>query len=183
MTASTSTRERPIIFGSDMIRAIFKGKTQTRRVIKPQPKFDPPKIQEIWNCPYGQVGERLWVREAFQLDEGSDKIWYRADFTEDDARRAFTEVGDGWKPSIHMPRWASRITLEITGVRAERVQEISHEDAKAEGVPVRGCAFPKKQSIHIDSFVDVWDSLNAKRGFGWESNPWVWAIAFKRIKR
>jgi hypothetical protein len=189
-------KERPIIFSGDMVRVILDGrKTQTRRVIKPQPKIihalypdasiETERIfrrgdQRI-HCPYGIPGDRLWVRETFchatltgydARKDGGD-YWYRA-----------TDEGlcDGpWKPSIFMPRWASRILLEITEVRVERVQDISEKDAGAEGAwrTPAGCSH---YSIEPPEFETLWDSINAKRGYSWESNPWVWVISFRRIE-
>lgn len=132
-------------------------------------------------CPYGVPGDRLWVREAWAAEEsaddfapcdlgpGAERIWHRAD--------EIQESGNGrWRSSIHMPRWASRILLEITDVRVERVQEISVNDACAEGSPWDERGF---RSEHRPWFIDAWNSINAKRGYSWESNPWVWVIEFK----
>lgn len=140
-------KERPILFSGEMVRAILEGrKTQTRRVIKPQPDsarnsvfvksgFETKHGYEI-KCPYGQPGDRLWVRETWGLwdtdpKDGPEraKIFYRAT---DENRRDLRY--QRWRPSIHMPRWASRINLEITNIRIERVQDITEEDAKAEGL-------------------------------------------------
>ena len=179
MTASAPTKEHPIIFSGLMVLAILDGrKTQTRRVIKLHLDPMPLGAWATLICPHGQIGDRLWVREAFQQDDVSDKIWYRADFTEDAARRAFTEVGDGWKPSIHMPRWASRITLEITSVWIERIQDIPDDDLAHEGILID----PEDSQSTLAEYIKLWDSLNAKRGYGWEVNPFVWTISFKRIK-
>ena len=87
--------------------------------------------------------------------------------------------GCRWKPSIHMPKWAARIWLEVTGVRVERVQDISEEDAIAEGIP-RGAVQYCGHAIRL--FRDLWDSINAKRGYPWEVNPWVWVVEFKRTE-
>jgi hypothetical protein len=147
-----------------------------------------------FECPYGKPGDRLWVRESFIYSEGTycyeastsipcvpAHTSYKAD-SEDGA------IGP-WKPSIHMPRWASRINLETTEVRVQRVQDISEEDAKAEGCEfyiVKGT--PKEKSFYAEgyrtSYKLLWDSINAKREGGkyaWDSNPWVWAITFKRM--
>ena len=170
-------------------------------------------------CPYGQPGDRLWVREAWRVgawaeDDGKIAVDYKAgpicrtkwltvpdpdkfnDLWEGSTQEA--EVAYGikerykwkpgespcrWRPSLFMPRWASRITLEITAVRVERVQDISEEDVEAEGLALQSWAgedlegWPKTAG-----FAQLWDSLNAKRGYGWEANPWVWVIAFKRVK-
>lgn len=165
-------------------------------------------------CPYGMPGDRLWVRETWAETESDagPVIAYRAGGhmvhgTTGEARlgtlknEIFTgQVGEVyppelWRPSIFMPRWASRITLEITEIRVQRVQEISEEDAEAEGaarqfrtvIPVDGkpvgCKRPYSMPLSFRAgFANLWDSINEKRGFGWESNPWVWAVSFKRIK-
>jgi hypothetical protein len=127
------------------------------------------------HCPYGIPGDRLWVRETFaQGVEGCPGgISYRADHAD--------PKGDGpahpvkWRPSIFMPRAASRILLEITDVRVQRLQEISTRDIWAEGI----AASPDVDPVH--EWRDLWDSLNAARGFGWAANPWVWAITFRRV--
>ena len=170
-------KEYPIIFSGPMVRAILDGrKTQTRRVIKPQPKgefcrygFHMP-TQAIWtdltvvSCPYGQPGDLLWVRETFAAAGDQSWVEYRADCDSKVIR---------WRPSIHMPRSASRLTLRITDVRVQRVQEISEEDARAEGTTGLAGA--------MTGFPYLWESINAKRGYGWNTNPWVWAISFERI--
>ncbi len=161
-------------------------------------------------CPYGVPGDRLWVREAWRLAEmdGTDdgevcdgKIAYRADGAlmgmQLDYSWALDHVDVShpepkWRPSIHMPRWASRLTLEVTDVRVERVQDITPKDALAEGINIdnldcvddlcfggRGC--PNCESQAPEMFEELWDSINAKRGFGWDVNPWVWCISFRRI--
>lgn len=188
-------RERPIIMGADSVRAILDGrKTQTRRVIKPQPKFigapnvpfktDDANPKGIINCLYGKVGDRLWVREIFNCNE--EGIAYKATQPDMD--------GMPWKSPLFMPRGASRITLEITDIRVERVQEITEEDAKAEGIkvlPLQDDSDPSawyqyapgifQERSATKSYELLWDSLNAKRGYPWESNPWVWVISFKQI--
>lgn len=141
-------------------------------------------------CPYGQVGDRLWVRETHYrwghwvkngiTKTGRQKWTFRADgkglryFDNPPAFIPTERSVIGWRkrPSIHMPRWASRITLEITDIRAEKLQEITYQDIIAEGM------IPKKKPIR--GFPILWDFLNAKRGFGWEVNPWVWVISFRR---
>ena len=205
-------KERPIIFSAPMVRAILDGrKTQTRRVVKltDSGRVKEPGSPRNWHlddpeavmaCPYGVPGDRLWVREtwcpgsATPLGIGllpcigpahlGDKIAYRAtdDYGGDDPP---------WRPSIHMPRWASRITLEIVSVRVERVQDISEEDALAEGAlefdspttfvdhGMQSVYFPG-MGYAPAAFIDLWESINAKRA-PWESNPWVWAIEFRRI--
>lgn len=153
-------------------------------------------------CPYGQPGDRLWVRHAwFDLNPPPTnpenyQIW--DEFTKAVRWKTGERVsgvtprmdeGDGWKkhPSICMPRWASLIRLEVTGVHLERLQEISETDCWAEGIERSKESSSRASTIYSDyahprrAFQLLWDSLNAKRGFGWDVNPWVWAISFKRI--
>jgi len=181
-------KERPILFGGEMVRAILDGsKTQTRRVIKPQPDeawtmqgpcvinghyADGPCKSDL-RCPYGKSGDRLWVKETFMpLTKG---FAYRADGL---INEKFP--GINWQPSIFMPRSASRIMLEIESIRVERVQDISEEDAIAEG-----CGYYDKPDdfplLPLQDFCDLWDSINEKRGFGWKDNPWVWVIEFQAV--
>lgn len=211
-------KERPILFSSEMVRAILEGrKTQTRRVMKSQPphhefnQYPSERLNikleggQYVHCPYGQPGDRLWVRETWMID-GADirpagvkqSVIYRA--SNDDYGKYFK-----WRPSIYMPRWASRITLEIVNVRVERLQEISEEDVVSEGIkipvikgqigitlgmkPLLSDYLPNKhytvwtqREITTAYFAQYWDSLNAKRGYSWESNPWVWVIEFKRLE-
>lgn len=148
------------------------------------------KVGDGLPCPYGQPGDRLWVRETWQVTcpeteyGGCSPIFqYKADYPGD---------GGHWRSPIHMTRLASRITLEITAVRVERVQDISEEDARAEGISgphdvgysayrMPGDSKPR-YSTATAAFEDYWDSLNAKRGYGWDANPWVWVIEFRRIR-
>jgi hypothetical protein len=163
-------------------------------------------------CPYGQPGDRLWVRETFmpwrrtcveyphEFDvlnrDGRGGLtlneWI-AEYGRNGVEVAYRADGDdeGWMPAIHMPRWASRLTLEITNVKVERVQEISEEDAIAEGVKLDHRAeqewtgTQKSSDCHRGRFAFLWDSINAKRDGGiyaWEKNPWVWALEFKRLE-
>ena len=195
-------RERPILFSAPMVRAILAGaKTQTRRAVK-ECHIDaaPPASFFQWlreRCPYGLPGDRLWVREAF-IHEPADFCWeasvsipcqpastvYRADH-EGDTR------GAGWKPSIYMPRNLSRITLEVTGVRVQRLCDISESDAISEGVrQLRDgseCWVGREGPGSLvtpwptarDAFRDLWQSIN---GLGsWGSNPWVWVVSFQRL--
>jgi len=190
-------KTRPIIFNGRMVNAILNDiKIQTRRVIKPQ-------FNEIWgfgvqigsdyfsvhvdiktrngwrwiNCPYGKPGDKLWVRETWKnLPDGG--IGYRASPDETCRVGNFILIAN-WKPSIHMPRWASRIMLEIENIKVERLQEISESDAALEGVPGIATHKPYPRQYR-DSFEVLWDSINAKRGYPWESNPWVWVIQFKK---
>ena len=186
----------PILFSAEMVRAILADrKTQTRRVMKPQPGqlAGSDYVDGAWyaedeygdshpiRCPYGEAGDRLWVREtwrAVELDSGLDGVLFRGD---NQVANSNCKHGDKWRPSIFMPRWASRITLENVGVRLERVQDISHEDATAEGVEDVDHA-PYGFPIHsyaVANFRVLWDQINAKRGFPWASNPWVWVVKFE----
>lgn len=186
-------RERPILFSGPMVRAILDGrKTQTRRVVKKVGRdncLPDRRVKSAFGavvhvkdaaelCPYGQPGDRLWVRETWQRKSGGEQMArYRADFDgmlDRALRESFT-----WKPSIHMPRWASRISLEITAVRAERLQACSEDDAVAEG-QARHNKPPESVST-VEMFAGSWDKLNAERGFGWAENPWVWVLTFKVI--
>lgn len=215
--------ERPILFSGAMVRAILEGsKTQTRRVMKPQPPAHMERVAfvETWpdkpwcltgpqldengkplpyeqweggwpdctdqfGCPYGKPGTHLWVRETWaknnnQLsDHHSDvSVVYRAD-SESRALDNGTELP--WKPSIHMPRSYSRLTLEIVSVKVERVQEISETDSIAEGVKFGTYEPGKCRTCGRGAFMDLWNSINEKRGFGWDKNPWVWAITLKKL--
>ncbi|WP_395175096.1 hypothetical protein [Roseibium alexandrii] len=196
---------RPIIFSGPMIRALLEGrKTQTRRVLKPQPhgsgivhygkSKDAPASWTDTTGTTGKlpfwVGDLLYVRESFARAETG--FAYMADHPGDTS-------GMGWKPSIHMPREASRLTLRVTDVRVQRAQDISEEDGKAEGVePVsysgtdprfEGLIGYRDYSDHPHnvapfqyawrSFQSLWDSLNDKRGYGWDKNPWVVALTFE----
>jgi len=144
-------------------------------------------------CPYGHPGDRLWVREAWGIAAGlpwdPGYVEYRADCTGN-----FNDVGDlipRWRPSTHMPRKYSRILLEVTDVRVQRVQDISEADARAEGVlwvPGHGEITPADLEEGYSNYLDcrqgfwgLWDSINERRGYGWEANPWVWCLTFKRV--
>lgn len=179
-------KERPILFSGAMVRAILEGrKTQTRRVVKPQPTITESRIAP---------GDHLWVRETWAYvgpGSGSDlpdcveerknpahhtprNCWYAAN----------GERGIRWTPSIHMPRWASRITLEVTGVRVERVQDITVEDAEREGCDQPDWPRYYKGIVVFDAreaFAYLWDDINGPRGHGWERNPWVWVVEFRRL--
>ncbi len=185
-------KERPILFSAPMVRAILDGrKTQTRRVVKHQPI--PP---DAFPCPYGQPGDRLWVRESFQpihADgvEREDTDWgtgkgYACHYPATDEIIEWVDGDDKitsrCKPSIHMPRWASRINLEITGVRVERLQEISGMDAMCEGVHVPP-NLPNdwaKLEFARHEFYHLWASINGEKS--WASNPWVWVVGFKLVE-
>jgi hypothetical protein len=196
-----TARELPIIFTGPTIPPILTGaKTQTRRIVKLKPwqgieerhdgspwpwMHDHDRNDDKWlPCPYGEPGDRLWVREAF-MHEPADYCWeasvsipsrpavttYRADFAEGSR-------GAGWKPSIHMPYALSRITLEVTAVRVELLQDISEGDAMAEGV---------KHSLHLpggrfarENFAHLWWTIHGDGS--WHENPWVWVVQFVRVK-
>lgn len=221
------TKERPILFTGDMVRAVLDGgKTQTRRVLKGdfmhQPKgsidakwyFRGPKMA-CWDSyetdaemiarhnPYGQPGDRFWVRESHAPRADCGCVWDRS------KAQAFNRMQPGelcyaadqkgtdwvekWRPGIHMFRWASRITLEIVSVRVERLQDISEADAIAEGIHSQGGGlyelhhFDVAKKRVIDStqspvlaYRGIWESINGPDT--WALNPWVWVIEFKRIK-
>ena len=215
---------KPILFTDEMVRAILDGrKTKTRRPLKPQPDEG---RKGSFSCPFGQVGDRLWVRETFCLEhqvekdqpppfgdsrpirwefagmesdpEGADSMWLQPHYRATDPTPELSYYGSEeeptvrWKPSIHMPRWASRITLEITDIRIERLQEITEEEAKEEGV--LPCPHPLSKDdecldCYLDageyscSFFNLWDQLYAKKGLGVDVNPWVWMIALRRVER
>ena len=218
-------KERPILFSGPMVRAILEGrKTVTRRLIKPQPTVTEAYLREhkawvegltlsdyvnnAWrsgfideDCPYGETGDRLWVREAWATDaqvnsiaprelSQGEPILYLADGSGRQTGCAMISPGKG-RPSIHMPSWACRILLEITDVRIERLQDITEEQAEAEGV----------QRPETITDVDVWDgaerelfnAMNQPRArfrrlwgdingpHSWDANPWVWVVEFKRV--
>ena len=198
-----TTKERPILFSAPMVRALLDGsKTQTRRLVKPQPDIvfagpipgagicgkythDDEKHGRLGvhiPCPYGQPGDRLWVRENFAHIYRDNSLPERRSF-EDVAYMAnghSIDIGayGSWKPSIHMPRWASRITLEISSVRVERLQDITRGDAMAEG-----CPFPNMAQGNDPRqwYEQLWGEINGPDS--WATNPWVWAIEFKRINQ
>jgi len=231
-------KERPIPFNGEMVRAVLEGrKTQTRRVINPRGKHlieavtNDKNIPFVifgcncdecrsnndhmfgMNCPYGQPGDRLWVKETWadiadQKQKARDTAarWPYGDVTlpEDDGVNLYYKADhEGkkmlfkWRSGRYMPRLASRINLEITGIRVERVQEISDEDACSEGYKPsdfyreldKACLTSKNARMFghkVDTpskgwFRFLWDQINEKRGHGWESNPWVWVVEFKRI--
>ncbi|HBX7623774.1 TPA: morphogenetic protein [Klebsiella pneumoniae] len=196
-------KERGMIFNGEMVRAILDGrKTQTRRPIKwKQTRFteigeredgskwpwseDAEHACDFWHpCPFGAVGDRIWVRETwarYNIDQNSYDIAYRATTPEN-----WPEEGR-WRPSIHMPRWASRILLEITNVRVERLNAISQEDAQAEGMELTGWrpTYSDPDSggevmTPYDNFAELWSSIYGEGS--WKADPWVWVIEFKRIE-
>lgn len=213
-------KERGMIFNGEMVRAILDGrKTQTRRIIKwKQTRFteigeredgskwpwseDAEHACDFWHpCPFGAVGDRIWVREAFRVHSRATDVAtlvYKAS-----ERNSWTEqthrvpvavcnkpaTPEKWTPSLHMPRWASRILLEITDVRVERLNSISEEDARAEGIidggclncgepEPCGCANPEPDAT--DAFAYLWQSIYGQEN--WNANPWVWVIEFKRVE-
>lgn len=174
-----TTKEHPILFSGPLVRAILSGeKTQTRRLVRGRAlEMIERDSHELLPCPYGYEKDRLWVRETWGYDQDgphTSLVLFRAD--RDD-------LGIRWRPSIHMPRWASRISLEVTEVRVQRVQEITDEDADAEGTtPLcrcnEGCDICARSPV--DYFQDTWDSL-APEGLKWADNPWVWAVSFELV--
>lgn len=216
MTASTPTgitapvKTRPILFSAPMVGALLAGrKTQTRRPVKNPGRLDGCMLEgeEAEWCPYGAPGDLLWVRETFsgphcmEASEGcaaappskwgrSSRIWYWADGNPQD--------GD-WtrpRPAIHMPRWASRLTLRITDVRVERVQDISEKDAIEEGVwgtfiedgrywrnyslSDEDAACSPMLNFPSESYRTLWESINGAGS--WDANPWVWALTFEVLR-
>lgn len=210
--------EHPILFSTEMVRAILDGrKTQTRRVIKPQPlewatRFekapfrdsafiigkegdwlqmteDAYSIRRLGKCPYGITGDLLYVRETWKMIGRPyipQNVVYRADDTAN-------HPGAKWKPSIHMPKKFARIWLEVKAVRVERLQDITEEDARDEGAVFddEPCDHPRHGCKEIGcagtgyrlGFANLWHKTYAKRGYGWDTNPWVWVIEFERIER
>jgi hypothetical protein len=231
-------KERPILFSAPMVRALLDGsKTQTRRVVKPQPEAehggepywfvggyrawrargctDPIRSgshNEI-ACPYGKPGDRLWVRETFyafgrwetrfSAKKGRDE-WHFVDMTLESGKAYLYPASDSqpqpmggkrhkggvtptwWKrPAIFMPSTASRITLEITEVRVERLKDISEDDALAEGCSSTAIVHEDGEDYtgHYASeeYQDLWESINGPGS--WDANPWVWAVSFKRLEQ
>ena len=187
--------ERLMIFSGDSVKAIQDGrKTMTRRVIKPQPKYrayfqkdafhipnfgyivasNTCALLEHLKCPYGQVGDVLWAKEKHAFSGNGVFFPDSCDGT----------VHIAWTSSRFMRKEYARIWLEITGIRVEKTQDIMEQDAEAEGVDM----------MHLDDlgqtfksyrrgFQSLWDSINTKRGYSWDKNPWVWCISFKRLER
>ncbi len=223
-------KERPILFSGAMVRAILAGsKSQTRRVVKPQPPewidqlhgnnfrrrapydlicpeteakmgFGFATDEQMWKCPYGAPGDRLWVRETFSFYAFNDDCELK--FSDGALRhtgpgagdipdaalasyfklvdRSIRKKGTVSVPSIHMPRWASRILLEVSAVRVERLQDITLADICAEGLAKSIYDFKPVQA-GFQQWCELWDSINAKRGHGWKLNPWVWVVEFRRV--
>ncbi len=231
-------KERPILFSGEMVRAILAGrKTQTRRIIKPQPDdqidrlhgnrfrtrapyiLTHPETHEgdygfgfedensQWRCPYGRPGDRLWVRETWRtnasfdatapskLAHGMCSLDWAASIEELLSQNVTAPLTGRWRPSIHMPRLASRITLEVVNIRVERLQEISEGDALAEGVDWHKCpSFQTMTQIrrsmegrgfsitidYVGGYRRLWDSINGPDS--WDVNPWVWVVEFKKVQ-
>jgi len=224
-------KTRPILFSGDMVRALLDGrKTQTRRIAKNISRdrlfrsgwkaesndkkkavsTDAPAGLLAEGCPFGEVGDLLWVRETFisgfefdanDMPTEKERTWYRANGDLDcwyDGGSDFPKENIPWKPSIHMPRWASRLTLRITNVRVERLQDMegqhpNESDAIAEGVNAihhgdgayyysafRGEPHPKNWCDPTDAFRELWEQINGPES--WTANPWVWVIEFEVIR-
>jgi len=198
-------KNKPILFSTPMVQAILAGrKTMTRRVVKHQPppgnsfvhgwvmSSTEPKNEGCvgWGSnegcvthfckPLCQVGDILWVRETWQRYVKGDELeyCYLADMKQ--ANLVYTDLDDEpikWKPSIFMPRSAARLFLKVRSIRVERLQDIKYFDCLAEGLP-----YKQFEKDIITDFQNLWDNLNAKRGYGWDLNPWVWVVEFERIK-
>ena len=202
-------KERPITFNAPMVRALLDGrKTQTRRIMKNQPcgeKIGRVDIRcanggfqwhgvagesSVFSCPYGRVGDRLWVRESWAFhkmaigsvqDEDGPFVYASDEFANQ------YRITDKWTPSIHMPRFASRITMEITGVRVEKLQDISEADAQSEGVwqcPHGKAWYASEESnvacaFAIGAYKELWESISGAGS--WDANPWAWVIEFKQV--
>jgi hypothetical protein len=206
-TMRREVKETPLLMRPELVRATLDDiKTNTRRIVKPQPhksisyfEFLSTCFKPVWSgpeldepdfltlnkcirCPYGGVGDRLWVRERVALNMPVDQFPRGVAYWATDAARCSALIK--WRPSIHMPRWASRLTLEITGVRVERVQTIRHNVAEleAEGIELPSSElYPQtnRGSKLTAVFERLWNQINGKGS--WESNPWVWVIAFRRL--
>jgi len=193
----SAVAERPILMSPGLVAKTIAGlKSQTRRVRCCTPMTPGIWTTELGRCPYGRPGDLLWVRERFFPDETGGPPYYAADYLGTESGTP-CEPGEPWrwKPSIHMPRWASRLTLEVTGVRVERLQDISEADALAEGVELLGDGWWLMDSPYHDvvehgtpdpshkyryHFAALWDSINGKRpGCSWADNPWVWVVAYE----
>jgi hypothetical protein len=191
-------KQTPILFSTEMVQAILEGrKTQTRRVVK-KITLDKSMDLILKQCPYGQPGDILWVRETFGSGV-SGKVYYKAD------KGLVDQLVIHWKPSIHMPYEACRLFLRIKSVRMERLHDISYDDAIAEGIEVLTCpnadagdynCYPRnymtdnaksdgwpyfKDEEYTKSFASLWQSINGTES--WDANPWVWVVEFERIEK
>ena len=206
--------ERAITFSGEIVRAILEGhKTQTRRPLQHVPvgsvdKYINDEIEKIfWHpacrsllggndllvglrvkCPFGKVGDHLWVKEKYVLSSANQPI-YEADCRDKRGDLWASIKSDpsdvDWFPARAMSKCFSRITIEITNIRVQRVQEITHEDAISEGIKSYEAEFPlqnKTMPLSCHAFANLWNSLYNEKGFGWDANPWVWVIGFRRIK-
>uniref|UniRef100_A0A6M3LT89 ASCH domain-containing protein n=1 Tax=viral metagenome TaxID=1070528 RepID=A0A6M3LT89_9ZZZZ len=204
--------KRPILFNSKMVSAILEGhKTQTRRVIKPQPDFSGViypsllkwrRFRSKWgafpqnaskgsipifayNCPFGKVGDKLYVREKFQLSKGDFASTLEEELNKKPQVLYYASDSpryrdkDKWRPSIHMPKWASRITLEITDIRVERLQDIGYTEMKKEGCLPVNCCGGMTETLLEEYWIPLWNSV-AKKEYQWNQNPWVFVISFKK---
>ena len=201
---------KSIIFTGESIRAILEDeKTETRRLLKFRKYWNPTEIllhpgggwfahdgipgtyrplqSKGFMCSYGKVGDKLWVRETFCI---LGKIYYRAD---ENTNYLNPILNGKWKPSIFMPKKYSRITIEITNLRIEKLQDITIDayGIKKEGIrignitnimPHRGSDRDTVSERYLELFISFWDSINKKKGFDWEANPWVYVIGFRRMK-
>lgn len=189
-------KAHPIIFSAPMVRALLEGrKTQTRRIIKPQPsgQLFPREGKTFWmpggfsdssepvDCRYGGPGDLLWVRETWREDSPDDPE--AAVYAATPPQKL--PSGFRWKPSIHMPRWASRLTLRITDVRVQRLQDISESDAIAEGLITTGAEYSfgdgfAKWVEPKSAYAHLWNVINGRDS--WALNSWIWALSFEVIK-
>lgn len=198
--------ERPILFSTHMVQIILEGKkTQTRRIIKGDiiTGFDVkdrvPVVMKVEGntakgksikCPYGKPGDILWVRETWCRKLKNGNYAYKADRPNEPGYLQACYDDAVWRPSIYMPRGATRIFLRVTNVRVERLKDITEDDAKNEGIKSYWAEPHKNTPPFVgtglchnrrEAFKELWDSLNSKRGYGWDANPWVWVIEFERV--
>lgn len=208
-------KERPILMNTNMVRAILIGqKMQTRRPMKRNDSGGVRLAGRNWHlddpncvkaCPFGQIGDRLWVRERWgvaqsRFEPRSCTIKYFADGDtatiqgQTGIKYTNADLSFAWRPSIHMPRWASRITLEITAVRVEGIADISEEDAVNEGIqkgmcsewwcgaPHKAHGFPRSHNTAKEAFLDIWDFTYPDSRSDWDPNPSVWVIESRRVE-
>jgi hypothetical protein len=171
---------------------------------RPDRGYTAETIAAQYRCPFGSISDRLWVKETFASlcfyrdwetgyidgwdaapNPRSGTLVFNADpHGFDDCGATVEERGFAWTPAIFMPRWASRITLEVTGVRVQRLWDITNEDAIAEGC-TGGAHVPgftdESPADPYEEYAELWDTLNAHRGYGWDKNPWVWVVEFRRV--